>query len=340
VSSRLEVVGLALFSSGLVCLLGVLVFRRLVARSLPLAAVLVAVVPTLAFAVGLVVTAKAMFLSGHDLRVALLVCVTAGVVSVVVALALSSRVGTLQRDLAHQQEQLERERQVEASRRELVAGVSHDLRTPLAGLRAMAEALEDGVVDDPEHYHRQMRAQIERLSRMVDDLFELSRLQSGTLSLCLDVVSAGDVVSDALAAADPYAREHGVRLRGHADTGADVLADEAELHRALGNLVVNAIRHTPADGVVDVSVGRRDGQVVFSVADECGGIAEEELTRVFDVSWRGDQARTPGRDGGAGLGLAIVRGIAEAHRGAVAVSNRGSGCRFELALPAGSPEAG
>jgi signal transduction histidine kinase len=250
---------------------------------------------------------------------------------------LAKRVRELQARLAQRDEQLERERRVEASRRELVAGVSHDLRTPLAGLRAMAEALEDGVAADPERYHRQVRVEVDRLSRLVDDLFELSRLQSGALSLSLALVSVTDLVSDALASAEGYARSRGVRVHGSAQTSAAVLADEAELHRALSNLVRNAIRHTPADGEVQVSAGERSGAVVLAVADACGGIPESDLGHVFDVAWRGDGARTPGVDSGAGLGLAIVRGVAEAHHGAVSVRNAGPGCRFELVLPAAAP---
>src|SRR5204863_5714771 len=135
------------------------------------------------------VTARAMFLSTHDLGVALLVCAVAGAVSLAVGVALSSRVRRMQERLVQREAELERERRVEASRRELVAGVSHDLRTPLAALRAMAEALEDGIAVDPVRYHRQIRIEVERLSQLVDDLFELSRLQSGALGLSLELVS-------------------------------------------------------------------------------------------------------------------------------------------------------
>ena len=333
-TSHLEVVGLTLLVSGVVVLGGLLAFGWLARRSVPAAALLVAVVPVLAFVMSLAVTAEAMFLSPHDLGVTLLVCLVAGAVSVSAGAVLSARVRELQRRIDVRDEQLERERRVEASRRELVAGVSHDLRTPLAGLRAMSEALEDGVAHDPARYHRQMRAEVDRLSGLVDDLFELSRLQSGALNLSLERVLVADLVSDALASAADYARTRGVRVHGSASPAAAVLADEAELHRALSNLVRNAIRHTPSDGLVHVSADARDGSVVLAVADACGGIAEPDLPRVFDVAWRGDGARTPGVDGGAGLGLAIVRGIAEAHHGAVRVANTGAGCQFEMVIPA------
>ncbi|MBG0814262.1 sensor histidine kinase KdpD [Planomonospora sp. ID82291] len=234
----------------------------------------------------------------------------------------------------------ERERALEGARRELVAWVSHDLRTPLAGMRAMAEALEDGVVADPEtvnRYHAQIRLEVDRLSGMVDDLFELSRIHAGALRLSRRRIGLGDLVADALAAVEPLARAKGVRLTGAVDPAVPVQADAGELSRALRNLVVNAIRHTPADGTVSVRATAEGGLARLSVADCCGGIPEQDLPRVFDVAFRGEAARSPRGDGaGAGLGLAIARGIVEAHEGAIGVVNTGPGCRFEIRLPLSS----
>ena len=148
-----------------------------------------------------------------------------------------------------------RERALEASRRELVAWVSHDLRTPLAGLRAMAEALEDGVVVDFETvttYHTQIRREADRLSAMIDDLFELARIHAGALRLSRRLVGLDDLVAEALASTEPLARAKGVRLRGSSVRGLPVLVDADEFGRALRNLVTNAIRHTPSDGLVEV----------------------------------------------------------------------------------------
>jgi signal transduction histidine kinase len=278
-----------------------------------------------------------MFLSPHDVRVALIICAAAGVVAVYIGLMLGSRVRALQVQAMAEAEAHERERLLESGRRDLVAWVSHDLRSPLAALRAMAESLEDGVAEDPARYHRQIRVEVDRLSALVDDLFELSRIQAGALRLSLERVSLADVVSDALAGAQPYAATRGVRVTGSADAPVPVLADERELHRALGNLVVNAIRHTPADGVVEVSVRAEPGAAVLSVTDGCGGIPEADLPHVFEVAWRGQPARTPGPDSGAGLGLAIARGIVEAHHGRIGVRNVDGGCRFEVRLPAVGP---
>jgi len=245
----------------------------------------------------------------------------------------------LRRTSAKLAESREREAALEQSRRELVSWVSHDLRTPLAGLRAMTEALEDGLADDPARYHAQMRAEVERMVRMVDDLFELSRIHAGVMRLSPQPVALGDVVSEALASADSVARARGVRLDGAVDEDVLVTADPAGLSRVVSNLLMNAIRHTPADGVVEVQGRVVDDGVELSVTDGCGGLSEDDMARVFDVAWQGSAARTPDHvDGsggaGAGLGLAIVKGIVEAHLGQVAVANQEPGCRFLVRLPA------
>jgi signal transduction histidine kinase len=229
-----------------------------------------------------------------------------------------------------------RERALEASRRELVAWVSHDLRTPLAGLRAMAEALEDQVVVDPRtvsQYHTQIRREVDRLTAMIDDLFELSRIHAGALRLSRRMVGLEDLVAEVVASAEPVARAKGVRLTGAAVRGMPIFVDSAEMGRALRNLVTNAIRHTPSDGVVDVLAEVQSGMACVSVSDACGGIPPGDLPRVFDVAFRGEQARTPGPLEGAGLGLSIARGIVEAHSGQIAVRNAGPGCQFLIRLP-------
>jgi signal transduction histidine kinase len=233
-----------------------------------------------------------------------------------------------------------RERALEASRRELVAWVSHDLRTPLAGLRAMAEALEDQVVIDPREvssYHTQIRREVDRLSVMIDDLFELSRIHAGALRLSRRPVGLDDLVAEVLASAEPVARAKGVRLAGSAVRGMPIYADPAEFGRALRNLIINAIRHTPADGTVEVLGDVQEGMAHFSVSDACGGIPLQDLPRVFDVAFRGEAARTPGPQEGAGLGLSIARGIVEAHSGQIAVRNAGPGCQFLIRLPLARP---
>ncbi len=229
-----------------------------------------------------------------------------------------------------------REQALEASRRELVAWVSHDLRTPLAGLRAMAEALEDQVVTDPRevnHYHSQIRRETDRLAAMIDDLFELSRIHAGTLRLSPRLVGLEDLVAEVVASAEPVARAKGIRLAGSAVRGMPVFIDTAEMGRAVRNLVTNAIRHTPYDGTIEVLGEIQAGMACVSVADACGGIPPGDLPRVFDVAFRGESARTPDPSGGAGLGLSIARGIVEAHSGQISVCNTGPGCQFIIKLP-------
>ncbi|GAA3027170.1 HAMP domain-containing sensor histidine kinase [Kitasatospora albolonga] len=368
----------AALGAGAAGLLGWPAVRALRRRSVALSLSAVAVVTVLAMASGTTAVAQAMFLSEHDLGVVMTVLAIGAVVSLIAAavlgrqavsgsraLALAARtVGSdggftapdqpLSAELAQLSAELaatsarlaesrKREQTLEASRRELIAWISHDLRTPLAGLRAMAEALEDGVAEDPARYHGRIATEVDRLTGMVDDLFELSRLQTGALHLTPARISCFDLVGDALAGADPLARERGVRLLGGQVDPAPVEVDSREVSRALGNLLVNAIRATPADGVVAVTASRQDGEVVLAVTDGCGGIPEEDLPRVFETGWRGGSARTPhplgttdGAErlgGGAGLGLAIVRGIAEAHAGSASVSNVDGGCRFEIRLP-------
>jgi signal transduction histidine kinase len=243
----------------------------------------------------------------------------------------------LSRELAHTAARLnesrERERALERSRRELVAWVSHDLRTPLAGLRAMAEALEDGVAPQPELYHTRIRQTVDRLTGMVDDLFELSRIHAGALRLSLAQISLADLVDEAMVGADPLAKARGVRLAADVPVPLAVRCDIRELSRALTNLVANAIRYTPSDGTVTVEAADHGSYVVLAITDACGGIPDEDIGRVFEVAWRGTAARTPEPQVGAGLGLAIVRGIVEAHSGEVDVRNVDGGCRFEVRLP-------
>jgi signal transduction histidine kinase len=181
-------------------------------------------------------------------------------------------------------------------------------------------------------YHRQLGIEVDRLAVLVDDLFELSRTQAGVLELHREPVALGDLISDALAGAAPVAQAKGVHLEGRLDGPTPELAlSTAEVARALRNLLENAIRHTPADGTVRVEAGVDDGHAYVAVADACGGIPEPDLDRVFDVAFRGEVARTPGA--GAGLGLAIARGMVEAHGGELTVGNDGPGCRFIVRLP-------
>lgn len=367
---QIQLVLIAAGCTGAVGLAGTGVIWLLRRASLRLSIQASGIVPVLAIVAGTLGTAEAMFLSHHDLGVVVMVCIIAGVVASAFswllgrqvasgsaalrqaarslgdeggqfrtpALPMAAEFAALSQELADTSAKLTRsrarERALEQSRRQLVAWVSHDLRTPLAGLRAMAESLEDGLAADPPRYHKQMRAEAERLAVMVDDLFELSRIHSGTLHLSIDEITLDDLVSDVLASADALARERGVRLAGKAAQQLTVRADPRELSRALTNLLTNAIRHTPPGDSVYVEARLEQDDALLAVADGCGGIPEADLPYVFDLAWRGTDARSPAPDSGAGLGLAIVRGVVEAHQGTVRVVNTQVGCRFEVRLPA------
>ncbi|MGC4770070.1 sensor histidine kinase [Micromonospora sp. DT44] len=328
--------GAALAAALGVGLLGALTLRLLRHRSITVHVCVLLTVTVVAVVAGVVVVAQAMFLSPHDLQVVLLTVAAAAVVSLGVGWYFGRRLAVAAVWAAQARE---RERRVEKGRRDLVAWVSHDLRTPLAGLRAMAEALEDRVVDDPAtvaEYHRRIRVQTDRMTRLVDDLFELSRINAGALRLTLSAVPLGEVVSDALAGTAPLAKARRIRLEAAESGWPTVLASEPELARVVGNLLLNAVHYTPSDGTVRVDAGSERDSAWLAIADTCGGIPEDDLPRLFDVAFRGEPARTPrpGGEGSGGLGLAIVRGLVEAHGGRVDVQNIGGGCRFVVRLPA------
>jgi signal transduction histidine kinase len=173
---------------------------------------------------------------------------------------------------------------------------------------------------------------------MVDDLFRLSRISAGSLRLTLEPVSLAEIVEHVTASAEPLARGRRVQLSTTATVPRPVQADSAELSRALTNLLDNAIRYTPDGGTVSVVACQNHDQAVLTVTDQCGGIPDSELDKVFDVAWRGATARRGEHDQpaaqGTGLGLAIARGIVQAHHGQISVANINGGCRFQVQLPA------
>jgi signal transduction histidine kinase len=344
------IVAVALAGSLAAAVPGAVVLRLLGRRPVTVHISALLVVTVAAVLAGVVAVAKAMFLSPHDLHVLLIVVASSGVVSLAIGWWLGRRMA---RDAMWADQVRARERQVEAGRRELVAWVSHDLRTPLAGMRAMAEALEDGMVTDPavvHRYHRRLRAETGRMAQLVNDLFELSRINANALELTLSAVPLGDLVSDAVASAAPVAEARGVRVVADGSCWPTVTASEPALSRAVTNLLRNAIRYTPHDGTVSVAAGHDRDTAWLSVADTCGGIPEADLPRVFDVAFRGERARSPRElapdgavvtepdvattTGGGGLGLAIARGLVEAQSGRIEVANVGAGCRFVVRLPA------
>ncbi len=240
---------------------------------------------------------------------------------------------TLDSMAARLQDAQERERRAEATRRDLITAVSHDLRTPLASLRAMVEAIDDGVVEDPSSMRRyagEMRRSVTQLVAMVDDLFELAQLDAGAIEAETTRARLGDVVRSAVSAVELQAEEKGLALVTNL-AGVEDLACSPRLARVLQNLLVNAVRHTPADGTVRVDARRLPQGVEVAVADTGEGIAPEDLARVFDPFYRADPARS---GGGAGLGLALAKRIVEALGGSIrAESAPSQGARFAVTLP-------
>jgi signal transduction histidine kinase len=355
----LEGVVLSVSVAAAVGAVGAVALFALARRRVALAATLAPLVVVGSVAAGVYASARAMFLSDADSTTVLLLLLATVPVALAVGLVLTARIRRVTTEAAAEKAAAERDREVEVRRREMVAWVSHDLRTPLAAVRALAEALEDGVGPVDEHVPR-ILAENRRMAAMVDDLLALSRLQSPTATLRREPVAVADLASDAIASAQPLADAGGVTLAWDVTDPVVTSLDAQQVGRAMENLLVNAIRHTRPGGTVHVAVacvegtgaaagtasggasGGGAGTVVVTVEDECGGIPEGDLGRVFEAGWRSSGARTPERGdapgGGAGLGLSIVRGVAEAHGGTASVSNvpgpGGGGCRFTLRLPA------
>jgi signal transduction histidine kinase len=301
-----------------------------------------------------------MFESAHDLRILALAVASstvAGVAALTVARTLSQGVERLRRaseELSHGDlsvrapergprelaslassfnEMSERLEQLFDARAQLFAWASHDLRTPLASMQAMLEALEDGLAE-PSAYLPALRDQTRTLGRLVEDLFELARIDTGVLTLELHEARVSPLVETCLRALDAEAHALGVRLECDL-TGEDaVLCAPEKVERVLFNLLTNSLRYTPSDGSVAVRVRPLAREVEITVEDTGEGLGPEASHRMFEHFWRGDAARTPGR-GGAGLGLAIARGLVELHGGRIWAEDRpGGGARVSFTLPA------
>jgi signal transduction histidine kinase len=233
------------------------------------------------------------------------------------------------------------ERRMEQSRRDLIAAVSHDLRTPLAAIRATIEAITDGVVTDEAtitRYLCTMHDGTRELSRLIDDLFDLSRLDAGALLLEPEPAALADLVSDTLERLRPQAAARDVVLTGVAAADLPLVPLDARfVGRLLANLVDNAVRHTPAGGRVEVAVYREGPAVRVDVRDTGEGIAPADLPHVFERFYRGEKSRSR-EHGGAGLGLAICKGIVEAHGGRIWAEARSPhGTRVSFTLPIAAP---
>jgi signal transduction histidine kinase len=223
-------------------------------------------------------------------------------------------------------------RQIEDARRQMVAAVSHDLRTPLASLRLLVEAIDDGVVEGEtrERYLREMRTHVETLTALIDDLFELSRIEAGEISWTMERIDLGSLIDGTVASMRGPAEARGVVLAAELPAaGLAANANAEKVQRVLLNLIQNAIRHTPTDGSVTVRARTAPEGVEVEVADDGEGIPAGEGERVFEAFYRGDESRS---DDGAGLGLAISRAIVEAHGGKIWLEEGSPGTKVHFTL--------
>jgi two-component system phosphate regulon sensor histidine kinase PhoR len=226
-------------------------------------------------------------------------------------------------------------RRAEEMRRDFVANVSHELRTPLAALKSVIETLQTGAVNDPAlaaDFLSRADGELDRLVQMVEELLQLSRIESGEVPLSLQPLQIGDVLSTAVHRMMPQAQRQGVDLALVPPTGGDIMADRVLLERAVVNLIENAVKFTPPGGSIQISVHSSNGVVTVDVRDSGAGIDPADLPRVFERFYKADRAR---RAGGTGLGLAIVKHTIEAHGGSVtAASEPGKGSTFSFSVPA------
>ncbi len=231
----------------------------------------------------------------------------------------------------------QKQRELEQARKDLIAWASHDLQTPLASIRAILEALADGVVDEPDMVKRYLataQRDVRSLSSLIDDLFQMAQLDAGGLTLNRAPASLADLVSDTLESFSELASRQNVTLSGRVDPNVDpILIDTQRIGRVLSNLVGNALRHTPAGGQVTLEAQRSASTVEVTVQDSGEGIRPEDIPHIFERFYRGEKSRSRAT-GGAGLGLAIAQGIIRAHGGDIRVENN-SGARFVFTLPKG-----
>ncbi|MFF7976369.1 ATP-binding protein [Streptomyces sp. NPDC007905] len=231
----------------------------------------------------------------------------------------------------------ERRERLEAQRKAMVSDIAHELRSPLTNIRGWLEVVRDGVVDPDPALLASLHEESLVLQRVIDDLQDLAAADAGTLRVHREPLRAGDLLDQVAAAHRVAAGTAGVALRTEADGTAWLDADPVRMRQALGNLVTNALRHTPSDGTVSLAAHRDGQEVVLTVTDTGTGIAPEDLPHVFDRFWRAEKSRSR-RTGGSGLGLPIVRHLVAAHGGTVgATSERGAGAVFTLRLPAAAP---
>lgn len=346
--------------------LGFVVYRAGLARSpsLQLSLALSYLLAALLIFVNVLVMAGQMFFSPHDLALSIVLLVFALMIATTFGFFVASTVTNSLRvlasraeaiaagdlgahvpvtgrdevaqvslafnEMADQLQQAERQREeLEVLRRDFIAWTSHDLRTPLTSIRALIEALYDGVVSDTEtvqRYYRTIRADVVAMNDLIDDLFELAQLNAGGLALEMSTHSLGDLISDSLESFQLLAESRSISLQGEVSADIDpVIMNASKIGRVLANLISNAMHHAPtAGGLISVKAWRNVHGVSVTVQDNGPGFSEADLPRVFEKFYRGEQARSR-ETGGAGLGLAIAHAVVEAHDGRMWAENAPEG---------------
>jgi signal transduction histidine kinase len=325
------------------------------------------------------VTAQLMFISQHDLVLTIALLVFAGMTALIFGLFVANTITDRIQALSQAAERLaegrldtrldaagsdeladliqtfnwmadnlqkidHQKKMIEQTRRDLITWVSHDLRTPLTSIRVMIEALADEVVTDPDtvaRYVQSSRSELQHLSRLIDDLFELAKLDAGHFDAHYDLSSLKDLISDALSSMSARAEHRQVKLIGSVGADLDpVYMAPDKIQRVLYNLIDNALQHTPPQGEVVIRACREVDQVRVEVRNSGSTVDPAHLGHLFESFYRGDSSRVRDEDGrrGTGLGLAIARGFVEAHRGRIWVESRAdTGTTFSFTLPLRRP---
>jgi signal transduction histidine kinase len=361
VGPELSAVGISAGVTAATAVVGAAALSLAARRSPSRAALGAPLVIVVALASGVAAATRSMLIAEDNYRNLVFVLLAGAPVAVGIGILLARRVQAIERDSLRAAADRERAELLESSRRETIRWLSHDVRTPLAGIRLLAEAdLAEtlGAQEEPTGAARplptltqaatagrrtrdeQIIREVDRIDAMVDDIAELSRLHADPAALLArahDVVPLADVVSDAVAAVAPLAEAADVVIRDAGQSDVVIRCDARALTRAVVNLLRNAVQHTPAGGTIAVASDLAGGRPGIAVTDACGGIADTDLPHLFEVGWRGSDAR-PG--GGGGLGLAIVRAIADGHGGTVQARNTpdGTGCTVRLTLAPVTPE--
>ncbi len=343
-----------------------------------------ALLVTMVLTVGLIflnvwVTAQLMFISQVDLMVTGVLLIFAGSIALIFGFFVSSAITEGIRELARAAEQIARgkletrldvrgndelaefgttfnwmaqslqdvdqqKRELDQQRRDLIAWASHDLRTPVTSIRAMIEAMVDGVVSDPQtttRYLHNMDLEIQHLTKLIDNLFELAQLDAGHITLNYQMTSLRDLISDTLGSMSIRAQQQNIRLTGEVADGVDMLYIAPDkVQRILNNLLDNALRYTPEGGIVALMAWLEGNDVRVQVHNSGDGMVGIDLAQVFTRFYREERSRAQAKDGhrGAGLGLAITRGFVEAHGGKIWVSSDADGVTFTFTLPKRQPE--